>query len=190
MFAFSFGVVVWPPSFTQFWMWIKWRANKFMVSVWLVCWAIWQTRNTICFEEKKLKSPTQIICLIRSLLMYWSRLQKEEVASWWSMVQRSWSRWPYSSISKVKEGMMNVISWSSSQGASKDGIWKASFGSWARPVCRNSRSRLVNKSFCLALVARRLVFGLCLCFCCLRKVGSSTCRLSEPWVFSSVGKIC
>jgi hypothetical protein len=106
------------------------------------------------------------------------------------MVQRSWSRWPYSSISKVKEGMMNVISWSSSQGASKDGIWKASFGSWARPVCRNSRSRLVNKSFCLALVARRLVFGLCLCFCCLRKVGSSTCRLSEPWVFSSVGKIC
>jgi hypothetical protein len=36
-------------------------------------------RNDICFEKKRLKSPTEIICLICSFLTYWTGLLKEDL---------------------------------------------------------------------------------------------------------------
>lgn len=44
-----------------------------------VCWAIWRTRNSVCFENKRVKSPTVIVCLICSFLAYWVGLLKEEM---------------------------------------------------------------------------------------------------------------
>jgi hypothetical protein len=35
--------------------------------------AIWQTRNNVCFEKKKIRSPLEIICLVSSFLKYWGR---------------------------------------------------------------------------------------------------------------------
>jgi len=42
-----------------------------------VCWAIWRARNSACFEGKKIKSPTEIVCMICSFLTYWAGLLKE-----------------------------------------------------------------------------------------------------------------
>jgi len=33
----------------------------------------------MCFEEKRVKTPTEIICLICSMLTYWAGLQKDAV---------------------------------------------------------------------------------------------------------------
>ena len=37
---------------------------------------MWHIRNTICFENKHVKSPTEIICMICSFLTYWAGLLK------------------------------------------------------------------------------------------------------------------
>jgi hypothetical protein len=39
---------------------------------------LWQTRNAVCFEKKKIRSPVEIICLASSYLNYWAGLQKDE----------------------------------------------------------------------------------------------------------------
>jgi len=44
-----------------------------------VCWAIWRTRNAVCFDNKKIKSPTEIVCMICSFLTYWAGLLKEDL---------------------------------------------------------------------------------------------------------------
>jgi hypothetical protein len=41
-----------------------------------ICWAVWQSRNGVCFEMKKIRSPTEIICLT-SYLNYWAGLSKD-----------------------------------------------------------------------------------------------------------------
>ena len=43
-----------------------------------ICWVLWRTRNSICFEDKKCRSPTEIICLASSFLSYWAGLQKPQ----------------------------------------------------------------------------------------------------------------
>jgi hypothetical protein len=42
-----------------------------------ICWAVWKTRNTIHFEKKQVKCPTEIICLASSFLTYWAGRSKE-----------------------------------------------------------------------------------------------------------------
>jgi hypothetical protein len=54
------------------------NTNLHMVELAAICWAIWQSRNNICFEKKKIRSPTEIICMASSFLKYWVGLQKEE----------------------------------------------------------------------------------------------------------------
>jgi hypothetical protein len=57
-------------SFSQFWEWV----SRYMLAV---CWAIWKTRNAVYFEKKPLKSPTEIVCLASSFIMYWAGLHQE-----------------------------------------------------------------------------------------------------------------
>jgi hypothetical protein len=70
-----------PASFSQFWEWVLRYMpanNKIHVAgLTAVCWAIWKTRNAVCFEEKSLKSPTEIVCLASSFIMYWAGLHRE-----------------------------------------------------------------------------------------------------------------
>jgi hypothetical protein len=42
-----------------------------------MCWAIWKSRNTVYFEKKPIKSPTETMCLASSLIMCWESLHKE-----------------------------------------------------------------------------------------------------------------
>jgi hypothetical protein len=83
--AYAFGVSVRPTSFAQFWTWVTWclpRGKHFYgVGLAAVCWAIWKTRNAVCFEEKRIKAPTEILCFISSLSFYWAGLQKEGAAT-------------------------------------------------------------------------------------------------------------
>ena len=68
-------------SFEQFWFW----ANTYLpnhkhfhsVGLAAICWAIWRARNLSCFEQKRIKSPTEIVCMA-SFICYWSGLQKTE----------------------------------------------------------------------------------------------------------------
>jgi len=39
-----------------------------------VCWAIWKKRNEVCFENKSLKHPTDIILYACALMTYWAGL--------------------------------------------------------------------------------------------------------------------
>jgi hypothetical protein len=82
--AFCFGAKVRPNSFTQYWVWINRFLPEgkqvFVVGLAAVCWSVWKTRNNVCFEEKRMKAPTEIICLICSTLIYWAGLQKGPVA--------------------------------------------------------------------------------------------------------------
>ena len=40
---------------------------------------IWRTRNAVCFENKRVKFPIEIICMICSFLTYWAGLLKEDL---------------------------------------------------------------------------------------------------------------
>ena len=75
------GAVCRPNSFEQFWFWTNtYLSNhKHFHSVGLaaICWAIWRARNLSCFEQKIIKSPTEIVCMA-SFICYWSGLQKTE----------------------------------------------------------------------------------------------------------------
>jgi hypothetical protein len=70
-----------PTSFSQFWEW----AGRFMpnhkkihfTGLAALCWAIWRTRNAVCFDKKSVKSPNEIICLASSFISYWSGLHKQ-----------------------------------------------------------------------------------------------------------------
>jgi hypothetical protein len=37
-----------------------------------ICWAIWKTRNSSCFERKFLKNPADLIFLATSFMKYWA----------------------------------------------------------------------------------------------------------------------
>lgn len=43
-----------------------------------VCWAIWRTRNAVCFDKKRIKSPIEIMCDVL-IFTYWSELHKSEL---------------------------------------------------------------------------------------------------------------
>ncbi|PAN23661.1 hypothetical protein PAHAL_4G108300 [Panicum hallii] len=47
-----------------------------MVRLAAICWAIWKSRNSVCFQKKVIRFPTEIICLACTFLLYWTELQK------------------------------------------------------------------------------------------------------------------
>jgi hypothetical protein len=50
----------------------------YMVGLSAICWALWRACNAVCFEKKKIGSPTEIICSAASYITYWAGLQKDE----------------------------------------------------------------------------------------------------------------
>jgi hypothetical protein len=76
------GAICRPTSFSQFWVWAGQFMPKneklHMVGLAAMCWALWQSRNKICFDKKKIRSPVEIICLASSVIKYWAGLQGEE----------------------------------------------------------------------------------------------------------------
>jgi hypothetical protein len=76
--AIYFNQRVRPSSYEEFWLWIK-RAlpggdDVYMLGFAAVCWAIWSTPNSICFEKKEFKNPCEIIFLACLFIRYWSGL--------------------------------------------------------------------------------------------------------------------
>jgi hypothetical protein len=81
LLAYSLGSVCRPNSMEQYWFWIQkilpQSPSLYAVGLAAVIWAIWRTRNAACFDKKRVKSPTEIVCLICSFLTYWAGLLKE-----------------------------------------------------------------------------------------------------------------
>jgi hypothetical protein len=83
LLAYSLGTDCRPSNIDQYWVWV----NKILphspqmhaVGLAAVCWAIWHSRNAVCFENKRIKSPTEIVCMICSFLTYWAGLLNEEL---------------------------------------------------------------------------------------------------------------
>lgn len=79
--AFVVGATCRPGSFDQFWVWADRSmpgGNRFhMVGLAGICWAIWRSRNSVCFEKKLVRSPIEIICLASSFIFFWAELQQE-----------------------------------------------------------------------------------------------------------------
>jgi hypothetical protein len=71
-----------PTNIDQFWFWcgkyMPRNTNLHMVGLATFCWSIWLMRNNVCFEKKKVRSPTEIICSTSAFLKYWAGLQDEE----------------------------------------------------------------------------------------------------------------
>jgi len=80
--AYVVGADCRPCSLDQFWVWTKQflpRGGKFWYEgLAAICWALWRMRNKIHFEQKIVRSPTEIICLASSFISYWAELQLEE----------------------------------------------------------------------------------------------------------------
>lgn len=84
--AYSFGLVVRPCSFTQYWTWINMclpgGKQVYFVGLAAICWSIWRSQNNICFEKKRIKITIEVVCLICANLAYsyWACLQKGATA--------------------------------------------------------------------------------------------------------------
>jgi hypothetical protein len=81
LLAYALGSVCRPNSMAQYWYWIynilPQTPNLYAVGLAAVIWAIWRIRNAVCFDNKRMKSPTEIVCLICSFLTYWAGLLNE-----------------------------------------------------------------------------------------------------------------
>ena len=83
LLAYSLGADCRPSNMEQYWVWV----NKFLpqspqmhaVGLAAVYWAIWRSRNSVCFEDKRINSPTEIVCMICSFLTYWAGLLSEDL---------------------------------------------------------------------------------------------------------------
>ena len=80
--AHVFGISCRPTTFEQFWSGYPASfllGGNFTWSAWQpFCWALWRARNNICFENKFVRSPTEVVCLVCSFLTYWAGLQKDD----------------------------------------------------------------------------------------------------------------
>jgi len=79
--AIVVGALCHSSSIDQFWSWIKLHlpggGKYYMPGLAAICWSLWMARNGVCFENKIVRSPTEIICSTSSLLSYWAGLQEE-----------------------------------------------------------------------------------------------------------------
>jgi hypothetical protein len=78
----------------QYWDWcvrfMPKNTNLHMVGLAAICWAMWKSRNSISFEKKRFRSPTEIICLASSFLKYWAGLKKKRRRSPWRKGAKLW----------------------------------------------------------------------------------------------------
>jgi hypothetical protein len=72
--AWVIGANCRPTNLAQYWEWstkfLPTNRKIHMVRLSAVCWALWKMRNAVCFERKRVRSPTKIICLASSMLSY------------------------------------------------------------------------------------------------------------------------
>jgi hypothetical protein len=79
--AHSIGADNVPRTLQQCWIWcerwLPYGKKIHTLGIVAVCWSIWRTRNSICFEGKKGTNPITIICMACSLMCYWAGLFME-----------------------------------------------------------------------------------------------------------------
>lgn len=70
-----------PNSIIQSWNWCEhWLSHGkqfHTLGIAAICWAIWKTRNKICFEDKKIHDPISVVCYACALMKYWAGLYGE-----------------------------------------------------------------------------------------------------------------
>jgi hypothetical protein len=80
--AYCFHQRTRPLSYGQFWHWVEKAlpggGGDSMLGLAVICWAIWKTRNSICFDKKVLKSLVQILYTACAFMNYWAGLYPEE----------------------------------------------------------------------------------------------------------------
>ena len=82
-----------------------------MVGLSAVCWALWKSRNSVCFGKKKqIRSPTEVICLASSFATYWAGLQKQGIQEGPGDGRRSFERGG-TSLSSARGGTGGIRSW-------------------------------------------------------------------------------
>lgn len=73
--AHVFGITCRPTTFEQFWSGYPASfllGGNFTWSAWQpFCWALWRAGNNICFENKFVRSSTEVVYLACSFLIYW-----------------------------------------------------------------------------------------------------------------------
>jgi len=76
--ALSLGTNNVSKSIEQAWIWCEnWipLAQKYhTLGIVAICWAIWKTRNKICFEGKTIHDLASIVCYACALMSYWAGL--------------------------------------------------------------------------------------------------------------------
>jgi hypothetical protein len=74
-----------PGSFAQFFWWMPQFSNANrnvqIAGIAAICWAIWKTRNSSCFEKKTLKNPVDLIFLATSFMKYWAGAHSDTEAA-------------------------------------------------------------------------------------------------------------
>lgn len=90
----------------------------------VACWAVWKTRNDICFEGKIVNNSVEIVCYACSLMRYWA------CAYMGRETRRCWGRCEHHAQNRneahQQEGDMQHT-------GADPGCW-SSGGWWARPI--------------------------------------------------------
>jgi hypothetical protein len=67
-----------PTGYDQLWLWIRGALpggeSVYMLRLAAICWAIWKTCNVVCFENKILRNPLEILCSTCAFICYWAGL--------------------------------------------------------------------------------------------------------------------
>jgi len=83
MVGTSIGANNIPSTLIQYKKWIRrWLpdgSSIYTFELSAICWAIWKRRNEACFDNKLLRSPTEIITYACALMSYWSGLYGPEM---------------------------------------------------------------------------------------------------------------
>jgi hypothetical protein len=65
-----------PSNYDQFWMWVAKAlpggSEVYMLGLAAVCWAIWKTRNEMCFEKKRINNRNFFLGLCIYAVLGWS----------------------------------------------------------------------------------------------------------------------
>jgi hypothetical protein len=81
LLAYSLGTICRSRNLEQYLVWIHntlpQDPQMHAVGLAIVCWAVWKTRNKVCFENKRVKSPTEIVCMMCTFLTYWAGMLKD-----------------------------------------------------------------------------------------------------------------
>jgi hypothetical protein len=103
-----------PSTFHQCWNWCeKWLSfgqNFHAIGIAAIYWAIWKTRNSVCFQGKIVTSPITIICYACSLMGYWAGLfgddEKEKLVAGVDMMLQIALRLVAKTTDSRKQGLL------------------------------------------------------------------------------------